>query len=171
MREQGDRPSYPAPRERGQHQENAEVVGEVRQAMVILQPAQQRQEIVPVMPVRFLPGHPAEQHEIHRPRIVDIGGDIHTAFRRPPEGHGSAEWVARLDEKGCQADERHQDLVKAPAQNRHEAPQRDKEKMACFVERQIEQMEKRFPSVGGDSCALLLIPPTICLLARPLCLS
>lgn len=137
------------PSERGQHQENAKIIGEVSQAMVILQPVQHRQEIVPVMPVRFLSSHPAEQHEIHRPRIVDIGSDIHAAFRRPPEGHCGAERIARLDEKGAQADERHQDLAKTPAQNRHEASQRDKKEMPGFVERQINQMEKRFPCVVG----------------------
>ena len=77
----------PAPSERGHHQENAEVVGEVGQAMVILQSAQHGQDIVPVMPVRFFPSHPTKQNEIQRPRIVDIGGDVHDTFRRPPEGH------------------------------------------------------------------------------------
>ena len=116
----------PAPSERGQHQENTEVVGEVSQAMVILEPIQHGQDIVPVMPVRFLSSDPAKQHEIHLPRIVDIGGDIHEAFRYPPEGHGGAERIARLDEKGDQADERHQDLTETPAQNRHETSQWDK---------------------------------------------
>ena len=46
-----------APGEGGQHQENAEVVGEVSQAMVVLQPTQHGQDVVPVMPVRFLPGY------------------------------------------------------------------------------------------------------------------
>ena len=80
----------PAPSERGQHQENAEVVGEVSQVMVILQPTQHGQDIVPVMPVRLLPGHPAKQHEIQRPRIIDIGGDIHEAWRGDWEGDGRA---------------------------------------------------------------------------------
>src|SRR6185295_12076447 len=77
----------PAPSERGQHEENTDVVGEMSQAMIVLQPIQHGQDIVPVMHVSFLSSYPAKQHEIHRPRVIDIWGDIHEAFRRPPKSH------------------------------------------------------------------------------------
>ena len=77
----------PAPGEGRQHQGDPDIVGEMGQAVIVFQPAQHGQDIVPVMPVRFLSHHAAQQHQIQVSRIVDVGGDVHEVFCCPPKGH------------------------------------------------------------------------------------
>jgi hypothetical protein len=53
-----------APGQRKQHQHRPHAVRQLRQTMVILQPAEHGEEIVPVVRIDFLAGEPAEQQEV-----------------------------------------------------------------------------------------------------------
>lgn len=77
---------YRAPGQRQQHQHRPDAVRQLGQTVVILQPAEHGEEIVPVVRIDFLAGEPTEQQEIHCTSIVDVGRDVHEVFGRPPQG-------------------------------------------------------------------------------------
>ena len=119
------------------------------QAMVVLQPAQHGEKIVPVVPVRFFSRDPTQQHEIHGPRIMDVGRNVHEVLRRPPQANRGAEWIASLHQERAETDDRHQELSQTPSEKHHESAERNKDEMTCFVEREIDQMKNRFAGVVG----------------------
>ena len=136
-----------SPEEGAEHQENPDIIREVREPMVPLQEIQHRQDVVPVVSICFFSGHAADEHEIQGAGVVDVGGDIHQTLRRPPQGHRGAERIMRLDQECTETNHRHENLAERASQNCHESTERHEDEMAGFVKRQIDQMQERFAGV------------------------
>lgn len=136
-----------APEEGRKHEEDTDIVCEVSQPMIPFQQAQHCQNIIPVVPVSFLSGHAADQHKVQRPRIIDVGRDIHHALCRPPRGHRSPERIASLHEERDKTDHRHENLTERSAQNRQEPTERRENHVSGFMEGKIDQVKKRLARV------------------------
>ena len=146
-----------SPEEGAEHQENPDIVREVREPMVPLQEIQHRQDVVPVVAVGFFSGHAADEHEVERARIVDVRGDVHHAFCCPPQGHCRAERITGLDQECAETDHRHKNLAERASQNRHETTEWNEDDMSRFVKGQIDQVQKGLTGVigfkrRGDEC-------------------
>ena len=131
-----------APEKRTEHQEDTEIVREMSQSMIPFEQVQHRQDIIPVVSIGFFSGDTADEHEVERPRIVDVWGNVHQALCCPPQGHRSAERITRLDQEGAETDHRHENLAERSTQNRHEAAEWDKDHMSRFMKGQIDQVEE-----------------------------
>src|SRR5262245_27663318 len=110
----------------------------MRDAMIVREPAEHAQDVLPIVSIRFLACDAAQQHQIQSPCIVNVWSYIHEIFGSPPKSHGGAERIASLEKKRCETDDRHEDLTQSPAEKHHEPSKRHKEEVACFVERQID---------------------------------
>lgn len=99
------------------------------------------------MPVRLFARHAADEHQIHRSCVIDVGGDIHEALCRPPQGDRRPKGIMSFHEECPKTDHRHESLTERASKNRHEATKRDEEDVTSFMKGQIDQMEKRLAGI------------------------
>ena len=130
-----------------EHENNADVVRKVSQPMVPFQQIQHRQNVVPVVSIGFFARHSTDEHEVKRPRIVDVGRDIHHALRRPPQGHRSPKWIPGLHQECAKTNDRHENLAERSSENRHEATERHEDHMSGFMKGKIDQVKKRITGI------------------------
>ena len=87
-------------------------------------------------------GGSAEQHQLQRSCIVDVGREIEQVFACPPQTHRCAERIVLLKQECPGAYERHDQLEQAAAERHHEAAERRKYDVAGFVKYEIDEVEE-----------------------------
>ena len=139
------------PRQRGRHHEQA---GEVRQAGQRVVPghqAERLQQVFPVVPFDLRARPAAEEHQLQRPRIVDVGRQVDQVLPGPPGRHRGAETVAAAPERH-QAGDRHQHLGRRSAEHDEEAREEPEEDVPGLVEHQVHEVQEGAAGVvRGDA--------------------
>ena len=118
--------NIPAPGERQEHERHADAEGYPGDEVIMLHPAEFRQEHLPVVVILHLAsGYATQQHELPGACIVHVGGDVQETLPEPPESNRRAEGIP-LQHEGAQHDQRHQPLAEGAAEHLEKRPKGEK---------------------------------------------
>jgi len=88
-------------------------------------------------------GPAAEQRQLHHPRVVDVGRNVHQAVAQPPRANGGRKAVAILHSERDNQHERHQKLPERAAQRMPHRRRPQQEDMAGLVKYQVNAVRER----------------------------
>ena len=128
--------------QRSTHQRKPDAVRGEPQRSIEVQPAERGQDELPVVAFDLGASASAEQHESERPRVGNVGCDVHEVLTAPPDADAHREAMALTEE--CGRKQQWQcALEQAAAERGHERTERHEEHVSRFVKDQIRQMPHR----------------------------
>ena len=112
--------------------------------------AQLREDELPVVAFDLGAGLPADQHELQRPSVGDVGREVEEVLSCPPRADGRAERLLLPADEGDRGDHRNQELQQAAAEHGHEPAEQREDEVAGFVEDQVGRCSNESIASGAD---------------------
>jgi len=135
------------PQQGEQNQHNSEIFGKMRDNAVIVKKPCHAEQNIPIMKIRrLLTGDAADEHKLPGPRVIYIGCKIDETLACPPKRDRRAEGLSS-HEKSDETDSGDDDLQETSTQDLKKTSKERKENMPCFMERKIDEVQKRFSGI------------------------
>lgn len=132
-----------------QHQESPQGIHHSGDGVVVFQPPQLAENVVPIMVTGAIASRrAAQENQFSGARVVNVRRRVHEALAQPPKANAGPKSVPGFNDEGDHDDRWNQPLIESPSQDSHEPAEGYEDHVARFMKDEVNVMHERIADLG-----------------------